>query len=124
MFDKIFGAVFGGKDADGDGHPDAGLLGKLTGPLFGDGGLGAGLKGLMDKFLAGGLGEQFKSWVGGGENLPISAEQIGKVFEGTKLKEMAEKAGVSVDTLKEKLAAHLPGLVDRLTPTGRMTEEA
>jgi uncharacterized protein YidB (DUF937 family) len=78
---------------------------------------------MMHKFHLGGLGEQFKSWVGTGENLPISADQIGKVFEGSKLSEMAAMAGISVDMLKEKLAAHLPGLVDKLTPTGRMTEE-
>lgn len=124
MFDKILGTLFGKKDVDGDGVPDASLFDSLKVSLFGDGGLGAGLKGMMDKFIGSGMGEQFKSWVSTGENLPVTAEQIGKVFEGSKLSEMAAKAGISVDTLKEKLAAHLPGLVDKLTPTGRMTEEA
>jgi uncharacterized protein YidB (DUF937 family) len=122
MFDKILGGLFGKGDADGDGAAD-GLFAKLGGSLFGEGGLAAGLKGLVDKFSAGGLGEQVKSWVGTGENLPISAEQIGKVFEGGKLQEMAASAGVSVDTIKQKLAAYLPGIVDKLTPNGQMPAE-
>ncbi len=122
MFEKMLGGLFGKGDADGDGAPD-GLFAKLGGSLFGEGGLTAGLKGLLDKFSAGGLGEQFKSWVGSGQNLPVSAEQIGKVFEGSKLQEMAASAGVSVDTLKQKLAAYLPGVVDKLTPTGQMPPE-
>lgn len=118
MFDKILGSLFDKADAGGDGHPDATLFDKLRGSLFGDGRLGAGLKGMMDKFTGSGLGETFKSWVGTGENLPISADQIGKVFDPARLTEMAQKVGIPVDALKEKLAAHLPGVVDRMTPTG------
>lgn len=120
MFEKMLGGLFGKGDADG--APD-GLFAKLGDSLFGEGGLTAGLKGLMDKFSAGGLGEQFKSWVGTGQNLPLSAEQIGQVFEGSKLQELAASAGVSVDTLKQKLAAHLPGVVDKLTPNGQLPAE-
>ena len=33
-----------------------------------------GLAGVLDKFKAGGLAEQAASWVGKGENLPVSAD--------------------------------------------------
>jgi len=44
------------------------------------------------------------------------------VFDPAKFSEMAAKAGIPVDTLKEKLAAYLPGIVDRMTPNGQMAE--
>jgi uncharacterized protein YidB (DUF937 family) len=56
--------------------------------------------------------------VGKGENMPVSAEQIGQVLGGGQLAAMAEKFGVSPEVLSGQLAQHLPGMVDKLTPDG------
>jgi uncharacterized protein YidB (DUF937 family) len=139
MFDKILGNLFGKNQASptadatdesttsgGAATPDFNIFSKIGDSLFGAagtggvGGLATGLQSMMSQFQASGLGEKFKSWVGSGENLPISKEQISSVFDGAKLKEMATSAGISVDAIKEKLATFLPGLVDKLTPNGQM----
>ncbi len=40
------------------------------------GGAGNGLGALMQAFENGGIGHLFQSWVGNGQNLPVSASQI------------------------------------------------
>ena len=41
-----------------------------------------GLGGLLSKFNQAGLGDQVASWVGTGQNLPVSADQLGQVLGG------------------------------------------
>ena len=125
MLDKIIGKLFGkdAADAPPGGADEAGTFGKIAGSLFGSGGVGNGLKGMMEKFTGRGLGDVFKSWVGTGENRPVTEDQVGEVFgEGT-LTEVSQKLDLPVDAVKQKLAAHLPGLVDRLTPNGRIEQD-
>ena len=63
------------------------------------------------------------SWVGTGENVPISAEQLTSVLGSSHLQVMAQKVGLPVDGLAEKLSGLLPQVVDQLTPTGSVPEE-
>jgi uncharacterized protein YidB (DUF937 family) len=77
-----------------------------------------GLSGVLDKFRAGGLGEQVDSWVSKGENMGISADQIKSVLSPERLKGIADKLGVSVDMAADKLATILPAVIDKLTPDG------
>ena len=44
-----------------------------------------GVGGLVEKFQQGGLGDIVSSWVGTGANLPVSAEQIQSVLDGSQL---------------------------------------
>jgi uncharacterized protein YidB (DUF937 family) len=60
------------------------------------------------------------SWVGTGENLPISADQISKVLGGGQLADLAQQAGISPERASSMLASVLPGLVDSLTPKGEV----
>ena len=39
-----------------------------------------------------------------------------------KIKELADKHGVDVNTVKAKVSEYLPGLVDKLTPDGKVPE--
>lgn len=79
-----------------------------------------GVRGLAAQLEASGLGEQVKSWIGTGENLPVSASQIQQVLGGGKLGELAAKFGVSADQVSNLLAQHLPKAVDDATPGGRL----
>jgi uncharacterized protein YidB (DUF937 family) len=83
-----------------------------------------GLSGVLDKFKEGGLAEQAASWVGKGENLPISAEQIASVLGNSQLGEIATKFGIDPNTLSAQIAEHLPAIVDKLTPNGEVPAES
>lgn len=82
-----------------------------------------GVKGLVKLFQDNGCGEQVNSWVSTDANLPISAEQIKKVFgRGQLLQEIASALGVSEDEAAAKLAAMLPDVIDKLTMYGQIPE--
>jgi uncharacterized protein YidB (DUF937 family) len=70
LFDSILGAMSGKGDASGEGP----LIGVLSGLLAQSG----GLQGLANKFSQSGQGDTFSSWVGMGENQPVSSNQIQK----------------------------------------------
>ena len=82
-----------------------------------------GVKGLVKLFQDNGFGEQVKSWVSTEANLPISADQIKKVFGGGQLvQDIASALGVSEDEAAGKLADMLPDVIDKLTMYGQIPE--
>jgi uncharacterized protein YidB (DUF937 family) len=83
-----------------------------------------GLNGVLEKFKESGLAEQAASWVGKGENLPITAEQIAAVLGNGTLAEMAAKFGIDANSLSAQIAEHLPAIVDKLTPNGEVPAES
>jgi uncharacterized protein YidB (DUF937 family) len=83
-----------------------------------------GLSGLLQQFHDKGLGSLVTSWVGTGQNLPISADQIQHVLGSEQVKELAAKAGISPDVASSHLAQLLPMLIDKLTPNGQLPQAA
>jgi uncharacterized protein YidB (DUF937 family) len=83
-----------------------------------------GIGGILDKFKTGGLGDVAASWVGKGENLPISADQISSVLGNGAIAEMAAKFGISPETLSAQIAEHLPTVVDKMTPNGSVEADS
>lgn len=77
-----------------------------------------GLQGMVQEFEQKGLGGTIKSWVGMGENAPISTDQIHQVLGADTIKDLAAKTGMSPQELAAKLSAVLPQAVDKLTPNG------
>jgi len=65
-----------------------------------------------------GLSDVFDSWVGKGENKPITADQVKQAADPANLQAIADKAGVSVDEAAEQLSKALPDVVNELTPDG------
>lgn len=125
LLDSVIGAVSsqmqGGEGLQGlagmlGAKPE--LLQAATSLLGNDGGLG-GLQGLIEKFQQGGLGDVVSSWVGKGENLPVSAEQLQSVLGSDALSGIASKFGMDGNALAGQLSSVLPGLVDKLTPDGQ-----
>jgi hypothetical protein len=108
------------------------LLDNLMGALGGQGdiaetvkslGVAGGVGGLVDAFQKGGLSEVAQSWVSSGANLPVSPEQIQAVLGSGVVGQFAEKLGVDPQTAAAKLSEVLPGLVDKLTPSGKLPDE-
>lgn len=81
-----------------------------------------GLTGLIQAFQKNNLGEQTASWVGTGENLPISAEQILSVVGGERLSHIASQLGMSQEQVAAGLAQILPKVIDMLSQGGKLPE--
>jgi uncharacterized protein YidB (DUF937 family) len=84
------------------------------------GGLLGGLGGLLGKLQESGLGDVAKSWVGDGQNQPISPGPLGSALGPSIIKALAEKTGMSEQEVTAQLSQVLPGFVDKLTPQGRL----
>jgi uncharacterized protein YidB (DUF937 family) len=83
-----------------------------------------GLQAMVDKLSKSGLGEQAKSWVSTGANLPVTADQIKNALDPKELDMLALKTKLSVEEVTSHLAAALPHIVDRLTPDGKLSPGA
>ena len=79
-----------------------------------------GLSGLIQSFHDQGLGGVVSSWVGTGQNLPVSSEQIQQVLGNERVQQLAAKAGISPEMASSALTQLLPTLVDKLTPNGQV----
>jgi len=86
----------------------------------GAGGLLGGLGGLLNKLQQGGLGNATNSWVGSGQNQPVAPGQLGSALGPNIIKTLAQQTGLSEDELTKQLSQVLPGVVDKLTPNGRL----
>ena len=59
----------------------------------GGGGLLGGLGGLLDKLQKGGLGDVANSWIGSGQNKPVSPGQLGPALGPDIIKTLAQRSG-------------------------------
>jgi uncharacterized protein YidB (DUF937 family) len=113
----LLGSLLGGQQGSAGGNLGA-LLPVITGMLGNDGQHG-GLGGLLEKFNQAGLGDVANSWVGKGENVPISADQLSSVLGSGAIGDIASKLGVGQSEAGGLLAQVLPSLIDKLTPDGQ-----
>jgi uncharacterized protein YidB (DUF937 family) len=111
LLDSIMGAVSGQVQQQG------GLANVLGGLLANNGDMG-GLGGLAQKFQQAGMGNVIASWIGKGENMPISADQISSILGSGAVGDIAAKLGIDPGQASGQLAQMLPGLIDKLTPHG------
>jgi uncharacterized protein YidB (DUF937 family) len=77
MFGNILGSVLNGISQQGG---TAGAIASVAGSLLANDGDHGGLGGLVGKFEQAGLGNVVSSWIGSGQNLPISADQLQSVL--------------------------------------------
>jgi uncharacterized protein YidB (DUF937 family) len=98
-----------------------GGLGDILGQVLG-GGAGGGLGGLLEQMQRAGLGEQGRSWVGTGQNMPISPDVLGQIFGQSGVAEIARRAGVTPQQASTGLSELLPEVVDHVTPSGQLPD--
>ena len=115
------GAIGGGGQQQGGGMNAALIQAALSmlGGQQGQGGLG-GLGGLIGAMTQGGLGNVASSWVGKGDNMPISGDQLQSVLGSDMIGKLAGQLGLSHGDAAGQLAQVLPGLVDKMTPHGEV----
>lgn len=114
LLDNLAGSLLGG--SAGASSPLVKSVLDMLGSSQG-GGLGA----LVQAFQQNGLGSLVDSWVGTGQNLPVSPSQIQQAL-GPKVQELAKQHGMNADAVSQALSQFLPGLVDHLTPNGQLPQ--
>jgi len=124
------GAQQGGGGFLGGGGIVGGIMESLSNSPFGGIIAGAaagtavtgGLDMLLNQFRGAGNEQQVNSWVGTGENHPISPDQVNNALGQGKIAEIAAQAGISPEQMSQLLAQALPTLVDKLTPGGKLPQ--
>lgn len=110
------GGLFGGglddllRGRSAGGGAAVGLGGLLTG----------GLGDLLKQFQGAGKGETAQSWVGTGQNQPITPTDLGQVLTPEQIDFLTARTGLSREELLAGLSEQLPKTVDQLTPAGRL----
>jgi len=105
--------------------PRGGGLGDILRDIFGRGSVpGAVLRRGVDNTVRdldhSGHGDIAHSWVGRGENLPITPRQLEGALGEPAISDMMEQTGMGRDELLETLSRYLPRVIDHLTPEGRL----
>ena len=118
-----------------------GMLDGLLGGLMGGGGTAqqgqsplvmmalqliqqnGGLPGIISKLQNGGMAQQVGSWVGTGQNVPISGSQLQEVLGSGSIGQIAQQLGMSHGDTSSNLAQVLPQLIDHLTPNGQVPDD-
>ncbi len=98
------------------GAVGAGLITVVNGLIEKHG----GLQGIVAQFQQQGLGPTIQSWVGTGENLPISPDQVHQALGSDTIQQLAAKLGIPPDQLAAKLSEILPQAIDKMTPGGKL----
>ncbi len=101
----------------------SGSLGGFIGPLAQVLGLVEGVGGgvfpaMLAQLENAGLGETVRSWVGHGENKPVTPEELGRAFTPEQVDAWAAKTGTDPAALLGHLSRELPEAVHRATPDG------
>lgn len=112
LLDSVGDLLGGGKGGGADK-----LLGAAVDLIGKD-----GLQGVVSKLDAAGLGDLAKSWIGGGDNKAISPDEVRNALGDDEVRRVAEKAGVSEPEAADGLAGLLPGLIDKVTPDGKLPD--
>ncbi len=73
------------------------------------------LSSILSKISDGNFSETISSWIGDGENKPISTEAITDLLGEDKVSEFASQLGINLDSAKGALADAIPNLVDKVT---------
>ena len=114
-----------------DSLESSGILGKLgaavlpvvMSEVMGTGNQG-GLNAIVAKLQQAGFGDQVKSWIGTGQNLPITADQLKQVLGSDSVRQIAAKYNIPIDQVAEVLAHQLPVAVDKASPDGKLPHPA
>jgi len=119
LLDSIVGQVAGSlQDSVSQAQVHPGLLDVVSSLLT----QGGGLQGLINQFEAQGLGNVVSSWIGTGQNLAITPEQVQSVLGDSHIADVAAKLGLQPQDVANQLAGLLPHAVDSVTPSGAVPQ--
>jgi len=112
---KMGASLIQGNSDDSTTGLDTDVLANALGGLIGNSEGGLDLGALVGGLSQNGLGEIVGSWLGNGENVSISMDQITDLLGSDKISEFASNLGLSEESAKGALADALPQVVDQAT---------
>ena len=121
------GSVGGGNLGGGSGGLGDLLKGGLGGLLAGGAAgsvISGGLGDLLKQFQQSGHGDTANSWVSPGPNKQIAPGDLANALGADQISSLMSQSGLSRDELLAGLSQHLPGVIDHLTPDGRLPTES
>jgi uncharacterized protein YidB (DUF937 family) len=120
LLDEVMAVTGLGASPQAQQHADAlsAILNYINSPQVG------GISGLQTMFHEKGLGGIVSSWIGTGQNLPISADQLQNVLHSGALQQAAQSAGIDPSQLVSMMTTFLPHIVDKLTPNGLVPDNS
>jgi len=120
----LLGLLASGALTKGGAPAGAATGASASSPDAGAGDLLGGLGGLLDRFQQNGLGDVVNSWIGPGQNKAVTPGQLASTLGPDILKSLTQQSGLSQQDLIAQLSQILPGVVDKLTPNGRLPTPA
>ena len=82
-----------------------------------------GLQGLLQKMQQSGYGSQVQSWIGTGQNMPITPDVLAEILGQDRMRDMVQQLGMSREDVAGRMSQALPEVVDRMTPQGRISDD-
>ena len=129
LIGNVLGSALGGSQRQ---DPLGQILGGLGGASRGQSGnlllqaallllqQNGGLEGVLGRFRQGGLGQQADSWVGTGQNMNISPNELQQIFGSSTLRDLASQLGLPQEQTGSTMAQVLPELINQMTPQGQV----
>lgn len=84
----------------------------------------ATLESLLTKADQAGLGDKVRSWIGHGDNLPATPDEIRDILGSSTVHDLVARTGLPADAVLTAVAHFLPAAVDKTTPEGTLPAQA
>jgi uncharacterized protein YidB (DUF937 family) len=114
LFDSVVGSVLG--QMGGGGAVEDAITKALTQGQVG----GLDLNSIADKMRQNGFGEVIDSWIGHGPNKEIAPDEVHQALGPDTIAQIAQQFGLDPAMITQLLSQFLPGIVDKLTPHGKL----
>jgi len=113
LLDQLAGQMLGGSQGNTMVQVVMALINNTEG----------GLPGLLAKLQSGGLASEVSSWLGNGANAPVGGNALSAALGPDTIAQLARQFGLSGDQVAGGLSDALPGLVDKLSPQGEVSND-
>jgi uncharacterized protein YidB (DUF937 family) len=114
----------GGGMGGGLGDILKGNLGGILGGAAAGSVISGGLGDLLKQLQQNGHGETANSWVSPGPNKQIAPNDLANALGADQINGLISQTGLSREDLLSGLSQQLPGVIDHLTPDGRVPTES
>ncbi|BEN21516.1 Uncharacterized protein conserved in bacteria [Serratia marcescens] len=114
LFDSVLGNILGG--ANGKGIDYIAIMQWVEQQ--------GGLQAILDKFRQGQFGDIVGSWLGNGENQPITGDHVQQALGSDAINQLAEKLGIDPAQASSTIAQFLPTVTDAASPNGEVQQDS